>query len=76
MGDYVATGTASTPSWMTSAALSAGAGPIAVTSGSSAVAGTYIQVDTGVNAEVVKVGTGSTATSIVLDATTPLRSPI
>jgi hypothetical protein len=73
MGDYVATGTAGSPTWTTSGALSAGAGPIAVTSGSSAVAGTYIQVDTGVNAEVVKVGTGSTATSIVLDATTPLR---
>ena len=73
LGDLVETGTASTPTWTTSGALSAGAGPIAVTSGSSAVAGTFIQVDTGVNAEVVKVGTGSTATSIVLDATTPLR---
>ena len=73
MGDLVETGTASTPTWTTSGALSAGAGPIPVTSASSAVSGTYIQVDTGVNAEVVKVGTGSTATSIVLDATTPLR---
>ena len=73
MGDLVETGTASTPTWTTSGALSAGAGPIAVGSGSTATAGTYIQVDTGVNAEVVKVGTGSSATSIVLDATTPLR---
>jgi hypothetical protein len=73
LGDLVETGTASTPTWTTSGALSAGAGPIPVTSGSTAVAGTYIQVDTGVNAEVVKVGTGSSATSIVLDATTPLR---
>ena len=73
MGDLVETGTASTPTWTTSGALTAGAGPIAVTSGSTAASGTYIQVDTGVNAEVVKVGTGSTATSIVLDATTPLR---
>jgi hypothetical protein len=73
MSDLVETGTASTPTWTTSGALTAGAGPVAVTSATSAVAGTLIQVDTGVNAEVVKVGTGSTATSIVLDATTPLR---
>ena len=73
LGDYYSTGTATTPAWTTSGALSPGAGPIAVGSGSSAVAGTFIQVDTGVNAEVVKVGTGSTATSIVLDASTPLR---
>lgn len=73
MGDYVATGTASTPTWVTSGALAAGAGPIAVTSGSSAVSGTFIQVDTGVNAEIVTVGTGSTATSIVISAATPLR---
>jgi hypothetical protein len=72
-GDYAVTGTASTPTWTTSGALSPGAGPIAVTSGSSAVGGTYIQVDTGTNAEVVTVGTGSTATSIVLSASTPLR---
>jgi hypothetical protein len=72
-GDYVTTGTASTPTWTTSAPLTAGAGPIPVTSGATASAGTFIQVDTGQNAEVVKVGAGSTATSIVLDATTPLR---
>lgn len=72
-GDYTTTGTAGTPTWTASGAISAGAGPIAVTTGSVASSGTYIQVDTGVNAEVVKVGTGSTSTSIVLDATTPLR---
>src|ERR1700733_6138380 len=53
MGDYVTTGTASTPTWVASSAISAGAGPIAVTSGSSAVSGTFIQIDTGVNAEIV-----------------------
>jgi hypothetical protein len=73
-GDYVQTGTASTPTWTTSAApLTPGAGPITVVSGASATSGTYIQVDTGVNAEIVEVGTGSTATSIVLNASTPLR---
>lgn len=73
MGDYTATGTAGTPTWVTSGALSPGAGPIAVTSGSVASAGTFIQIDSTTNAEIVKVGSGSTATSIVIDATTPIR---
>ena len=73
LGDYYSSGTAATPTWTTSGALSPGAGPIAVTSGSSAVAGTYIQIDTSTNSEVVKVGSGSTATSIVVDASTPIR---
>ena len=73
-GDYYATGTASTPTWTTSGALSAGATSIAVTSGSSAVAATFIQVDsTAGDSEIVTVGTGSTATNIVLSASTPLR---
>jgi hypothetical protein len=73
-GDYYVTGTASTPTWMTSSPLTPGAGPIPVTSGSVAVSGTYIQVDsTSGDSEVVEVGTGSTATSIVLNAATPLR---
>jgi hypothetical protein len=74
MGDLVTTGTAATPTWVTSSALTPGAGPIPVTSGSSAVAGTFIQVDsTAGDSECVIVGTGSTATSIVLSASTPLR---
>jgi hypothetical protein len=73
LGDYYSSGTASTPVWTTSGALSPGAGPIAVTSGSAAAAGTYIQIDTSTNSEVVKVGTGSTTTSIVVDASTPIR---
>lgn len=73
LGDYVTTGTAGSPTWTTSAPLSPGAGPITVASGSVAVQGTFIQIDTAQNAEIVKVGTGSTATSIVLDATTPIR---
>lgn len=74
LGDYYSSGTAGTPTWTASGPVAAGAGPIAVTSGSSAVAGTYIQIEsTGVVTEVVKVGTGSTATSIVVDATTPIR---
>jgi hypothetical protein len=74
MGDYYATGTAATPTWTTSAALSAGATNIAVTSGSTASSGSFIQVDStaGVS-EIVTVGTGSTATNIVLNAATPLR---
>lgn len=73
MGDLTSTGTAGSPTWVASGAISPGAGPIAVTSGSSAVAGTFIQIGTTTTAEVVKVGTGSTATSIVIDATTPIR---
>lgn len=72
-GDYYSSGTASSPNWTTSGALSPGAGPIAVTTGSVAVAGTFIQIDTAMNSEVVKVGTGSTSTSIVVDASTPIR---
>lgn len=72
-GDWTDTGTASTPTWVGSSAIAAGAGPIAVTSASSAVAGTFIQIDTGTLAEIVTVGTGSTATSIVVSATTPIR---
>lgn len=72
-GDMYTTGTAGTPTWTTSGSLAAGVTAIPVTSGASAVAGTVIQVDTGVNAEVVTVGTGSTATSIVISPNTPLR---
>jgi hypothetical protein len=73
LGDYTATGTAGTPTWTTSGALSAGATSIAVTTGSVATSGTFIQVDTGTTAEIVTVGTGSTSTNIVLNAATPLR---
>jgi len=73
-GDMYTVGTASTPTWTTSSALAAGATSIPVTSGASAVSGTSIQVDStaGVS-EVVTVGTGSTATSIVINPNTPLR---
>jgi hypothetical protein len=73
LGDYYSTGTAGTPTWTTSGALSPGAGPIAVTTGTAGTASTYIQIDTGTNAEVVEVGTGSTSTSIVISASTPIR---
>jgi hypothetical protein len=74
MGDLVTTGTASTPTWTTSSALAVGATSIPVTSGSVAVSGTFIQVDsTSGDTECVIVGTGSTSTSIVLNASTPLR---
>jgi hypothetical protein len=73
-GDWADTGTASTPTWTTSAALAVGAVNIPVTSASSAVAGTYIQVGSAAGTtEVVTAGTGSTATNIVLSAATPLR---
>lgn len=74
MGDYWSSGTAATPTWTASGAISPGAGPVTVTSGSLAVAGTLVQIEaSGTTTEVVKVGTGSTATSIVIDASTPIR---
>jgi hypothetical protein len=73
LGDYVATGTASTPTWTTSGAVSAGATALPVTTGSAAVAGTFVQVSTTTTSEIVTVGTGSTSTNIVLSAATPLR---
>jgi hypothetical protein len=74
LGDLVSTGTASTPTWTASSALAAGATAIPVTSGSSAVSGTFVQVDsTSGDTECCIVGTGSTATNIVLNAATPLR---
>jgi len=73
LGDYTATGTAGSPTWTAGSGVTAGAGPVTVTSGSSAVSGTYIQIGTAANAEIVTVGTGSTATSIVISAATPIR---
>lgn len=72
-GDYYSSGTASTPTWTTSGPLSAGAVAIPVTSATAATAGTFVQIDSGVNSEVVTVGTGSTSTNIVVSALTPLR---
>lgn len=73
LGDLTTTGTAGSPTWTTSGALSPGAGPIPVTLGSAAVAATFVQIDTTTTSEVVKVGTGSTTTSIVVDPSTPIR---
>jgi len=73
LGDYTVTGTASTPTFTAPSGVTAGAGPIAITSATAAVAGTFIQIGTGTTSEVVTVGTGSTVTSIVIAATTPIR---
>jgi hypothetical protein len=72
-GDLTTTGTASTPTWTTSSALTAGATAIPVTTGTAATAGTFVQIDTATNSEVVIVGTGSTTTSIAVSAATPVR---
>jgi hypothetical protein len=73
-GDYTTTGTSQSTTWTTTAALTPGAGPIPVSTGTAATAGTYIQVGTATGTtEVVEVGTGSTTTSIVLNTATPLR---
>ena len=71
-GDLTSTGTASTPTGVTSATAAAGATSLTVASGgASFTAGTIVQVGATTTAETVTVGAGSTSTSIVLAA--PLR---
>ena len=70
-GEWSDTGTASGTTWTATGGVTAGSEAITVTSGTVAAAGTYVQIGTGVSAEVCTVGTGSTATSIVLS--TPTR---
>jgi hypothetical protein len=72
-GDYTATGTSDDTTWTAASGVSAGAGPITVTSGTVATEGTYIQIGTGANAEIVTVGADSSDISIVISAATPVR---
>ena len=72
-GDYTTTGTGTTPTWTTTVAPVAGGTVLTVGAGSTAVSGTFIQVDTSTNSEVVTVTTGSTGTTISINANTPLR---
>ena len=72
-GDYTTTGTGTTPTWTTTVAPAAGGTNLTVGAGSTAVSGTFIQVDSSTNSEVVTVGTGSTGTTISINANTPLR---
>ena len=72
-GDYYATGTGTTPTWTTTVVPVAGGTVLTVGAGSTAVSGTFIQVDTSTSSEVVTVGTGSTGTTISINANTPLR---
>jgi hypothetical protein len=72
LGDYTVTGTTAAPTATTSAGIAAGVTAIPVASGgASFTTGMFAQlVDTGTPAasEIVQVGAGSTATSIVLAA--------
>ncbi|MGO8725110.1 MAG: hypothetical protein ACLQK8_00080 [Streptosporangiaceae bacterium] len=72
-GDYTTTGTGTTPTWTTTVAPVAGGTVLTVGAGSTAVSGTFIQVDTSTNSEVVTVTTGSTGTTISINPNTPLR---
>lgn len=72
-GDYTAVGSTPGTAWTATGGVTAGAGPITVTSGAVATQGSTIQIGAGTNAELVTVGSGSTATSIVIAATTPIR---
>jgi hypothetical protein len=77
LGDYTTTGTTASPAAVTSSAVAAGASALPVASGgASFTAGMFVWIqDAGTPAanEVVKVGSGSTATSVVLDPSTPTR---
>jgi hypothetical protein len=77
LGDYTTTGTTASPAGVSSAPIAAGATSITVASGgASFTSGMYVWIqDSGTPAanEVVKVGSGSTATSVVIDPSTPLR---
>lgn len=71
-GDYTATGTASTPTGVTSTATAAGATSLTVTTGGTTfTSGSFIQLGTTTTSELLTVGTGSTTTSITL--ATPTR---
>jgi hypothetical protein len=76
-GDYTTTGTAASPASTTNGAVAAGGLALPVASaGTTFTAGMFLWIeDAGTPAanEVVKVGTGSTTTSVVLDPSTPLR---
>lgn len=71
-GDYTVTGTPATPNTTTTAVIAAGAATIAVTAGTSFTVGMWIQIDTGLNAEIVQV-LSATSTVITLQTTTPTR---
>lgn len=77
LGDYTASGTAASPAGTTNAPVSVGATALPVASGgASFTAGMFVWIEdagTPAASEVVKVGSGSTATSVVLDPTTPTR---
>jgi hypothetical protein len=77
LGDYTVSGTAASPSATSSAPIAAGATSITVASGgASFTAGMWIWIeDAGTPAanEVVKIGSGSTGTNVVIDPTTPTR---
>lgn len=71
-GDYVNTGTAASPASTLNGALAAGAATVTVTSGTGFAANQWVQIDTGVNAEIVQVA--SVATNVLTLATnTPVR---
>jgi len=72
-GDLVSTGTSSGTPWTTTAALTPGESACPVSTGAVAAAGTFAQIDSALNSEVIKVGTGSTTTSVVPSASTPIR---
>jgi len=72
-GDYTVVGTTGSPTFTAPGGIVPGAGPITITSATAAVAGTFIQIGSGTTSEIVTVGTGSTVTSIVIAAATPIR---
>lgn len=79
LGDYTASGTATSPAGTLSSPVVAGATALPVASGgASFTSGMYVWIEdagTPAASEVVKVTSGSTGTSVAIDPTTPLRFP-
>jgi hypothetical protein len=72
LGDNVATGTAASPATTLTSGIAAGVTSLPVAAGASFTVGMLIQIDTGVNAEIVKV-LSAVALTITLATTTPTR---
>src|SRR5580698_10160838 len=71
MGDYTCSGTSATPTTTLNGGVSAGASSITLASGTSVTANMYMQVGTGITAEIVQIN--SIASSPTFTLISPLR---
>ena len=71
MGDYLSSGTAASPASTLNGGVSAGASSITLTSGTSVTANMYMQIGTGLTAEIVQIN--SIGSSPTFSLISPLR---